>query len=402
MSDTWRAMLFDPRAHEPVLDVPWDPAAVEAEIGAIAREADEALRGRDWWPVHPLDVEVGDPDGFHGVYLGAAGIVWALDRLARAGLHAPRHDYARLAGDVLESYLRRPEFDGPLPSLWMGEGGIALVAWLLSPSAALADRLAELVTAAGDADTLELMWGSPGLLLIADVMLERTGQPRWRAAWSELADRLLGRWGANVPGLWTQPLYGSTSELLGPAHGTAGVVAGLARPPDLLPQRELAAGITDAFARTAIREGEHANWPPSLQEGLVHRTGTIRTQWCHGAPGIVASLAGLAGEDERLDALLLAGGELTWAAGPLRKGANVCHGTAGNGFAFLKLFTRTADERWLERARRFAMHAATQVVAARQEHGRGRYSLWTGDLGTAVYLQQCLAGGSGLPALDAW
>ena len=57
----------------------------------------------------------------------------------------------------------------------MGEGGIALVAWLLSPTQALADRLAELVVAEPDRDTLELMWGSPGLLLIADVMLERTG-----------------------------------------------------------------------------------------------------------------------------------------------------------------------------------------------------------------------------------
>jgi hypothetical protein len=35
--------------------------------------------------------------------------------------------------------------------------------------------------------------------------------------------------------------------------------------------------------------------------------------------------------------LALGGGELTWRAGPLRKGAGLCHGTAGNGFAFLRL-----------------------------------------------------------------
>jgi hypothetical protein len=80
----------------------------------------------------------------------------------------------------------------------------------------------------------------------------------------------------------------------------------------------------------------------------------------------------------------MAGGELTWAAGPLRKGANLCHGTAGNGFALLKLFTRTGDELWHDRARRFAVHAAGQVTAARRSYGRGRYSLWTGDLGTAL------------------
>ena len=96
----------------------------------------------------------------------------------------------------------------------------------------------------------------------------------------------------------------------------------------------------------------------------------------------MTSLAALPRDDE-LDALLLAGGELTWAAGPLRKGASLCHGTAGNGFALLKLFTRTGDEAWLDRARRFAMHSAAQVAAA-GAYGRGRYSLWTGDLGTAM------------------
>jgi hypothetical protein len=116
---------------------------------------------------------------------------------------------------------------------------------------------------------------------------------------------------------------------------------------------------------------------------------------------MVASLAALAHDDD-LDALLLAGGEVTYAAGPLRKGANLCHGTAGNGFALLKLFTRTGDELWLERARRFALHAAGQVAAARERHGRGRYTLWTGDLGTARYLQACLAGTSDLTTIDRW
>src|SRR3954447_7882525 len=184
-------MLSDPRAHEPLLDATWDPPAVTAEIRAIARASDAALRGRDWWPIHPLDLEEGDPDVFHGVHIGAAGIIWALDHLARAGLHEPDHDYARLAGDVLASYLERPEFDGPEPSLWVGEGGISLVAWLLAPSPALADRLAALVAVNPERDTLELMWGSPGALVIAETMLARTGEPRWAAACDALAEHLL-------------------------------------------------------------------------------------------------------------------------------------------------------------------------------------------------------------------
>lgn len=355
----WRSMLFDPRAHEPLLGAAWRPADVAAAIRTIAREADEALRGRDWWLAHPLDAEDGDPDVLHGVYFGAAGVLWALHRLAQAGLHEPRHDYARLAEDVVASYRGRPEFDGPVPSVWMGEGGIALVGWLLSPTRALADRLAELVVVDPDRDTLELMWGSPGLLLIAKAMLERTGAHRWSTAWSAIADRLLLQWGAQVPDFWTQRLYGSTGEILGPAHGLAGVVAALARRPELLPADRLVPRTTAALSATAMREGDHANWPPARDRPLEDRSGLIRTQWCHGAPGI-------------------------------------------NGFALLKLFTRTADESWLQRARRFAMHAAGQAEAARWRYGRGRHSLWTGDLGTAMYLQHCLAGASEVPAVDLW
>ena len=394
-------MLFDGRAHEPLQGGAWDPPAVEAAIRAIARDADDSLRDGEWWPLHPLDAEPGDPDVFHGVYLGAAGMVWALDRLARDGLHEPGRDYARLAEDVLESYLRRPELDGPIPSLWMGESGIALVAWLLAPAPALADRLAELVAAEPEDDTLELMWGSPGLLLVAGAMLEHTGEERWASAWSAIAGRLLDQWGEDVPDLWTQRLYGNTEPILGPAHGLAGTVAALARRPDLLPPERLAPGTTAALARYAIRDGDLANWPPAPNDPLAKPDGSIRTQWCHGAPGIVASTAALPADAE-LDELLRAGAELTWTAGPLRKGANLCHGTAGNGFALLKLFTRTGDEEWLDRARRFAMHSAAQVEAARRRYGQGRHSLLSGDVGTALYLQQCLAATSDVPTIDVW
>jgi hypothetical protein len=108
-------------------------------------------------------------------------------------------------------------------------------------------------------------------------------------------------------------------------------------------------------------------------------------QWCHGAPGIVATLGSLLDED-----LALAGGELTWRAGPLEKGAGLCHGTSGNGYAFLVLFERTGDELWLMRARAFAMHALEQLQ-------RQRYSLWTGCLGTALYLADSVDGGGTLP-----
>src|SRR3954469_14046176 len=277
-------MLFDPRTHEPLTDRAWSAAAAEAEIRAIAREADAALAGGTWWPLHPLDAEPGDPDVVHGIYFGAAGVLWALPRLAQVGLHEPGHDYARLAGELLESYLRRPEFDGPLPSVWMGEGGIALVAWLLAPTPALADRVERAVATEPPDDSVELMWGSPGLLLIADAMLERTGEQRWAQAWSRIAERLVLSRGERVAGFWTQRLAGRTREIIGPAHGLAGTVAALAGRPELLAPERFVPSAVAAIAATAIREGEHANWPPELEDSLAEDDGSIRTQWCHGAP----------------------------------------------------------------------------------------------------------------------
>src|SRR5207247_11375928 len=140
--------------------------------------------------------------------------------------------------------------------------------------------------------------------------------------------------------------------------------------------------------RYAVAEGGLANWAPRASSaGRAGGDGKVRVQWCHGAPGMVTSLGRQLDEE-----LALAGGELTWRAGPLAKGANLCHGTAGNGYAFLALFERTGDELWLDRARAFAMHSVAQVARTRTEVGRGRYTLWSGDPGTALYLADCLAG----------
>jgi len=81
---------------------------------------------------------------------------------------------------------------------------------------------------------------------------------------------------------------------------------------------------------------------------------------------------------------------LTWYAGPLKKGSGICHGTAGNGYAFLSLFKRTGNQQWLDYARNFAMHAIEQCRTDRQKYGQSRYTLWTGDAGLAIYLHHCI------------
>jgi lanthionine synthetase-like protein len=95
-------------------------------------------------------------------------------------------------------------------------------------------------------------------------------------------------------------------------------------------------------------------------------------------------------------------GELVWAAGPLIKLPVLCHGTPGNGFAFLKLHALTGERKWLDRARLFAMHGIAQNERALAEYGQRKYSLWTGDLGFAVYLWNCLNATADFPILDSF
>ena len=122
-------------------------------------------------------------------------------------------------------------------------------------------------------------------------------------------------------------------------------------------------------------------------------------QWCSGGPGIVISAADYLDRE-----LLLAGAELVWLAGPHgdEKGYGICHGTAGNGYALLRTFECTGDERWLERARRFAVHALEQAARLEETRGRRRYSLWTGDIGAALYAGDCLDALTRYPILDTW
>jgi hypothetical protein len=364
-------VLFEPEAHETPAGEPWSADRARAAIGAIVADVERAFD--DGWRLHPQDKsDDDDPRArFRTVYLGGAGVVDALHRLQHRGFVELRRDYVPYLERSLEASPDFPD-DDPERSLWMGETGIRLVLQRLAPSAANLARLSELVAANAQDERCELMWGSPGTILAGrELGLDVTASVEWL------------RSARDPNGLWTQQLYGHTRRFLGPVHGFAGCALALGEP----------AGVSQTLRAEAVEEDGLANWSGLAGQPLdAAGDGQIRTQFCHGAPGIVATLAHFLDED-----LAVAGGELTWRAGPLRKGANLCHGTAGNGYAFLALVERTGDEEWLERARTFAMHAAGQVEQSRSEFGQGRYSLWTGDPGTALYLADCIDGRGGVP-----
>jgi Lanthionine synthetase C-like protein len=368
-------VLYDPAAFEPLTDEPWDEGRVRDGIAAIVSDADAAFDPDELWPAHEWD-------GWNALlplknlYVGAAGVIWALDELRRRSLAETALDLPASAARALERWRAEPDYQAgealpepPESGLLTGETGILLVACRLGQR--LEDDLRGRIRANLANEAEDLMWGTPGTLVAAAAM-------GWDDLARESAEALASR--RDEDGLWTQRLWGTSFRGIGTVHGLAGNVRALLRVDD--PRNEaLRAESAAALARAATRENGLANWS---SEGKL--------QWCAGAPGVVS-----AARDYLDEELLLAGAELVWRAGPRgdEKGHGICHGTSGNGFALLAAFERTQDELWLERARRFAVHALAQ--AARLP---GRYSLFTGGAGTALFAAACFDGDARYPVLE--
>jgi hypothetical protein len=164
LADLWRAS-----EHEPLAVAAWDEARAEEAIRTIVADAEAAFDG-ERWPWHPFD---GEDDGASSIYLGGAGIIWALHELGSNGW-----------GDEAVAFVERrrtePLWQGQSleQSYTFGELGVVLVAFRLTGDARLADRIHELVVAVHASETNEVMAGTPGSLLVAEAMLAWTAEPR--------------------------------------------------------------------------------------------------------------------------------------------------------------------------------------------------------------------------------
>jgi hypothetical protein len=394
--------MFDTAQHVPLRQVQWVASEARAAIDDIVADALAQFDEARLWPGHPQDD--GAEDGETSIYFGAAGVIWALDYLARAG--ATRHggDFVSVMDRLIAANRRQfAKLDySAHGSLLFGDLGALLVAMRLRPDAVTAGAIHERASANSTLPIRELMWGLPGSMLACVFISEITAETRWYALYAKQAARLLDELAETELGpLWTQDLYGSHQRWLGPVHGYAGNMVPLIRGWAWLGEDQrarVAKAVPRTLAANAVLSAHGAQWHP-----VAGRTGEPRLcQHCHGAPGMVTTFADAPFSTPELEALLVAGGELVWHAGPLAKGSNLCHGTGGNGYAYLKLHRRTRDERWLARARAFAMTAIAQCREARGQYGRGRYSLWTGDVGLAVYLWDCITGEPRFPVADVF
>jgi Lanthionine synthetase C-like protein len=409
--------LYEAERHERLVGDAWNENRARSALERIVADADRSFSSHDLWVIHPFDISPERPaDSIKYLYHGAAGVIWALTYLNETGATALKRDYlptvrqliSRIRDDLDKYPELRKYMGAESASYLLGEAGILLLLFKLAPSEEVALQLhAHLEATIGD--PRGIAWGSAGGMLAALLMYQRTDDPRWKNLFLRSFEPLWNQFNYSDAArchLWTSSLYGVTEMRLGGIHGFAANASVMLRGRHLLAPavaNELLRRIHETVHATALVEGTHANWPNNVGPTTRPAPLSIVVQHCNGAPGIINCLADFP-HDARLplDALLLHAGGLVWDAGPPVKMPSLCHGTPGNGYALLKLYARTGDDRWLDRARKFAMHAIGQCDRALEKYRQRKFSLWTGDLGLAIYLWDCIRAIPKFPTLDVF
>lgn len=396
--------MYDPANHYLPKETAWSLSEARATINSIVGDAVIELSKDSGVPRHPMD----DYGIKSDMYMGLSGLLWGIGYLKDIGATSTRFDPA----ERLEALLIANEKDykehthHSNASYLFGQIPILMQQYKLSRDGKTADKIYAAIKINNDQPVRELMWGMAGTMLASVFMFHWSSEERWKEIFKEQAHLLLADLEEveGVGHLWTQDLYGSKSKLLGPVHGFAGNLIPLIKGGDLLEEAtyvDIAAKAMNTVANTAVQDDTHANWPAIYDPSTASPPRLV--QHCHGAPGMVTSLSQLPQNlNLAFDQSLLKAGELVWDAGSLKKGANLCHGTAGNGYAFLNLYKRTGDEKWLDRARIFAMNAIEQYREMKQVFRQGRYTLWTGDIGTAIYLWDCITEDPKFPTVEVF
>lgn len=178
------------------------------------------------------------------------------------------------------------------------------------------------------------------------------------------------------------------SEYLGAAHGVCAILLVLIQSP-LAGQGGIALEeIKHSIDKFADLQDGEGNFPIVLddlrEKRLVH--------WCHGAPGAIYLFAKayLLFQDEKYLAVCQRAADLIWNKGLLKKGPGLCHGVAGNGYAFLLMFRLTGDKQYLYKATKFMQFLKDPQFTKYARTPDRPYSLYEGVAGTVCYLTDLL------------
>lgn len=399
------ASLHEPGRHCAISGDVWSEHLAETAIQTIVGDVLSARQEEGCWPSNLSEFPL-------SLYDGVAGIAWTLHQLQQRGYYPGDHGVScatQIAGidNLNGDKFFFEEYQVPVSqSFYLGASGVLMQTWKETGEASLLDKLDALIAENQAHPWLENLWGAPSTMLVAAHLFKATGEERFaehvRSGAAYLQQKLQTHPGAGCQ-MWNINLYGERAWLLGAGHGFVGNVFPILSCESVFDEAAIALWherIVDTAIRTAERENGMANWRQSIGNIRKGRDSML-VQQCHGAPGFIISLASLIGIGHpEFDELMLEAGELVWAAGPLNKYPGLCHGTPGNGYALLKLYEKTGDALWLQRARSFAMSSIEQRQQFSESDAGPSYSLWNGDMGLAMYLADCIDARSDFPTLD--
>jgi len=339
--------------------------------------------------------------------MGRAGIALTLGYLTRAGL-----DHDDGYGDAARSFIA--DAAKTIGSVVMGPsfyGGFTGVAWSLhqltrwdlagGTISGIDAALADFVDREDWPWHVDVVSGLAGFLVYALARLPADDARRAIVA----IVRLLESRAVELPNgiSWLLPpslLSEATREAapdgcfnLGVAHGTAGVIAALADVHRAGIETQRVRRLAERAVTWLLdsRLDDTWNFPP--MNGPRVRIKPARLAWCYGTPGIAAVLLSAADAFDRDDWREAALQIAAWAAScPMDESGVVdaafCHGAAGLGHVFNRLWQSTGDERLADAARLWFDRA----LAERSEgEGIGGYrtnettnegdALWTPEAG---------------------
>lgn len=181
--------------------------------------------------------------------------------------------------------------------------------------------------------------------------------------------------------------YGT--EYLGAAHGLSSILQVLLCEKNYVKSNpDIEKDIKESVDFLLKLQKPNGNFPADLKEFYTDVSSKSElVHWCHGAPGVIYLFAKAYlfwGEEKYLNACIQCG-DLIWRKGLLKKGPGICHGVAGNGYAFLLLYRLTKDEQFLHKAYLFANFMLSDDFKRNARMPDAPFSLYEGLAGTACF-----------------
>src|SRR5215472_9806415 len=182
-------MLFEPERHQALSSARWDEQFVRTAINRIAADTIRDFSAATLWPTHPDDAPPSAT--FYNLYIGAAGVIWALDYLRRSGATDTVPDCGPIIVDLIapnRARFARHMYLG-VGGLLSGDTGILLTAARLNGIPTVVAQIGEAIDGNADNPCREFMYGAPGTAVASLAMWRETGD----AIWVERFRRDIGR-----------------------------------------------------------------------------------------------------------------------------------------------------------------------------------------------------------------